>query len=166
MESLKYGDKIPSSSVIIRFPDCDPFGHLNNSRYIDYFINAREDHLRENYGLDVYDAGGVSWVTGLQHIAYLKPAMLMEKVWIESQMISFHPKYVVVEMRMLNERKSELKSLLWGKFYHVDLATGKSRKHSDEFMSFFEIIAVPVEQSRFEDRVNFFRTSNSLKTDN
>ena len=29
-----------------RFSDCDPFGHLNNARYIDYFINAREDHLR------------------------------------------------------------------------------------------------------------------------
>lgn len=84
MEKLQSGSKIPSSSVIIRFPDCDPFGHLNNSRYIDYFINAREDHLRDNYGLDVYNAGGVSWVTGIQHIAYLKPVFLMEKLMFES----------------------------------------------------------------------------------
>jgi thioesterase III len=165
MESLKYGSKIPSSSVFIRFPDCDPFGHLNNSRYIDYFVNAREDHLRENYGLDVYNAGGVSWVTGMQHIAYLRPAMLMEKVWIESQMIAFHPRHVMVEMRMLNEKKSELKSLLWGKFYHVDLATGKSRNHSDEFMSFFEHITVSVDQERFETRVDFLRSANFVKPD-
>ena len=33
------------SKHLIRFPDCDPFNHLNNSRYLDYFINAREDHL-------------------------------------------------------------------------------------------------------------------------
>ena len=25
------------SEVVIRFPDCDPFRHLNNSRYVDYF---------------------------------------------------------------------------------------------------------------------------------
>jgi acyl-CoA thioester hydrolase len=34
-------EKVPESEALIRFPDCDPFNHLNNSRYIDYFINAR-----------------------------------------------------------------------------------------------------------------------------
>jgi acyl-CoA thioester hydrolase len=24
------------STAVIRFQDCDPFGHLNNARYIDY----------------------------------------------------------------------------------------------------------------------------------
>ena len=47
--------KEPTSSVIIRFQDCDPFGHLNNARYLDYFINAREDHLAEYYDLDIYE---------------------------------------------------------------------------------------------------------------
>ncbi|WP_074407621.1 MULTISPECIES: thioesterase family protein [Aquimarina] len=46
--------KTPESRAIIRFPDCDPFNHLNNSRYIDYFINAREDHLVNNHDFDVY----------------------------------------------------------------------------------------------------------------
>ncbi|MGB0837938.1 MAG: acyl-CoA thioesterase, partial [Flavobacteriaceae bacterium] len=39
----------------IRFQDCDPFNHLNNGKYIDYFVNAREDHLLEFYNLNLFD---------------------------------------------------------------------------------------------------------------
>ena len=42
---MKQLEKTIESKVKIRFPDCDPFNHLNNSKYIDYIINAREDHL-------------------------------------------------------------------------------------------------------------------------
>ena len=34
-------EKNPESKVVVRFPDCDPFNHLHNSRYIDYYLNAR-----------------------------------------------------------------------------------------------------------------------------
>ena len=44
--------KILESKVKIRFQDCDPFNHLNNAAYINYFINAREDQILENYHLD------------------------------------------------------------------------------------------------------------------
>ena len=40
-------NKNPNLDYKIRFNDGDLFGHLNNSRYLDYFINAREDHLKE-----------------------------------------------------------------------------------------------------------------------
>ena len=49
------GDKIFESECLIRFSDCDPFNHLNNSRYIDYFINAREDHLLAYHDFNLYD---------------------------------------------------------------------------------------------------------------
>jgi acyl-CoA thioester hydrolase len=43
-------EKTPISFYTVRFNDCDPLGHLNNSKYIDYFLNAREDHLKEHFG--------------------------------------------------------------------------------------------------------------------
>jgi hypothetical protein len=43
------------SQMKVRFPDCDPFNHLNNSKYIDYIINAREDQLLKYYNFDVYE---------------------------------------------------------------------------------------------------------------
>ena len=30
------------STVKIRFQDCDPFNHLNNAAYLNYFVNARD----------------------------------------------------------------------------------------------------------------------------
>ena len=46
--------KFWESKVLIRFSDCDPFNHLNNARYIDYFINAREDQLLANINFNIY----------------------------------------------------------------------------------------------------------------
>lgn len=52
--NCKIINKEPIGDVVIRFQDCDPFGHLNNARYIDYFINERENHLLQYYNFDTY----------------------------------------------------------------------------------------------------------------
>lgn len=39
-----------STTVKVRFSDCDPIGHLNNVKYLDYMFNAREDHVETFYG--------------------------------------------------------------------------------------------------------------------
>ncbi len=39
--------EVLTSQAIIRFQDCDPYAHLNNGRYLDYFMNAREDQCVE-----------------------------------------------------------------------------------------------------------------------
>ena len=65
--------RLLKSSTTVRFQHCDPYGHLNNSTYLDYFMNAREDQVLENYGLDIYELGhtdGVAWVVAQNHIAY------------------------------------------------------------------------------------------------
>src|SRR5450755_3876159 len=100
-------EKIVSSFARIRFQDCDPFNHLNNSKYIDYFINAREDQVRDEYGLDIFSIArehGVSWVVSSHQIHFLKPAALMEIVFIESQLIGFTAKSLHVEMQMWDEK--------------------------------------------------------------
>ena len=85
--------KVVESKAKIRFQDCDPFNHLNNGSYINYFMNHREDQLIEHYNIDVYNmakAEGKSWVSNSNQIAYLRPALLMETVVIESQLIHFN----------------------------------------------------------------------------
>ena len=51
------------SFYTVRFSDCDPLRHLNNARYIDYMLNAREDHLKEHYQMDLADfyKKGTGW---------------------------------------------------------------------------------------------------------
>ena len=149
--------KLLESKVKIRFPDCDPFNHLNNSRYLDYMINAREDQLLENYGFDVYKVAketGLSWVVAQNQIAYLFPAFLMEEVVIESQLLQVNDKSLLIEARMWDSGKKVLKTVLWTTLVHYDLKTNRSAVHSEDLMEFFKQIHNPLEQEiTFEKRL-------------
>ncbi|MEO5777309.1 MAG: acyl-CoA thioesterase [Flavobacterium sp.] len=162
---MKQLEKIIESKVKIRFPDCDPFNHLNNSKYIDYIINAREDQLVEFYDFDIYKLAqqeGISWVVAQNQIAYLSPATLMETVTIQTQLIFCNEKTLVLEALMWNEDKSILKAILWSKFIHFNLKTKKSEIHSEELMNLFKQIENPLnEPIAFEKRVENLRFSNT-----
>lgn len=147
--------KILTTKTRIRFQDCDPFNHLNNSRYIDYFINAREDQIKEHYGIDIFElirTEKISWVVASNQLAYISPAFTMEMVCIQSKLIQYSDKSLLVEMTMWDEAQTKLKALLWVKFIHFDLVTQTVKKHSDELMTLFSSIADPVETLIFEER--------------
>ena len=164
---MKNLEKIIESKVKIRFPDCDPFNHLNNSRYLDYFMNTREDQLLEYYDFDLHKLArneGISWVVAQNQIAYLVPATLRETVVIETHLINKGDKHLELEALMWNENKSVLKAVLWSKFVHFDLKTQKSRVHSPELMNFFNQIENPLSSHfTFEKRVENIRHSGSIQ---
>lgn len=126
----------PSSTYKIRFNDCDLFGHLNNSSYIDYFINAREDHLKEYYDLDLSDyyQKGFGWVVGSHEIAYLKPAFYNETVTIQSTLLAATPDLLNVETIMMDENRGQLKAIMRTKLIPVNLKTGKKEPHQEDFL--------------------------------
>ena len=158
--------KVIESKVKVRFPDCDPFNHLNNSKYLDYFLNAREDQLIENYDFDLHKLAkekGISWVVGQSQITYMSPAVLMETVVIESKLIAFDAKSLTMEAIMWNEDKTIVKALLWSKFVHFDLRTLRTQVHSEELTSFFEKIVAPFDSPvTFEERGKSFRFEKLL----
>ena len=148
-------EKILKTKRKIRFQDCDPFNHLNNSKYLEYFLNAREDQIAEHYDLDVFQymkKTGLSWVVGSNQISYLKPAFTMEKVLIESQLIQYSENTLLVEMKMWDENETKLKAILWIKFIAFNLQTQKTANHSEELMKLFEAVVLPVGQQTFENR--------------
>ena len=148
--------RILVNKVKVRFQDCDPFKYLNNSKYIDYFINAREDHLLENYNLDIYTMAlteEVTWVVASNQISYLRPAVMMENVIIESQVIQYSSTSLQVELRMYNEDKTELKSVMWSKFVHYNMKTQRTNVHAEKFMKLFKEAYMPVDEDTFEARV-------------
>ncbi len=146
------------SKVLIRFPDCDPFNHLNNARYIDYFINAREDHIMSYLGMNIYKyaaENGKGWVVGKNQIVYLKPAFLMETVAVESTLLKLTDKDVLVEMRMWNEAKTKLKSVMWSNFVHVNMQTQKTEPHTPELMEMFQSLENPLpHEMSFDERID------------
>lgn len=156
MKSIKdISPEILRSTAIIRFQDCDPYAHLNNGRYLDYFMNAREDMVWKAYDFNIYDYSretGLGWVVSQNQIAYLRPAILMEEVIMESQLTESRPKFIQVEMRML-DTAGKLKSLLWAQFIHVDIRKAKSIAHSDELQELFDKVCLPIAEKDFNDRL-------------
>ena len=156
-------NKVWESKCLIRFPDCDPFNHLNNARYIDYFIIAREDHIMAHLNFNIYDFArehGLSWVVSKNQIVYLKPAFLMETVVIDSTILRLGQRDLQVEMKMWNERKDKLKSVLWTNFVHINMKTQKPEVHSPELWDKFGPFenALPAQIS-FDERVEELRKS-------
>ncbi|MBK8829607.1 MAG: acyl-CoA thioesterase [Saprospiraceae bacterium] len=147
--------EVLTSKAIIRFQDCDPYSHLNNGRYLDYFMNAREDMVWKAYDFNIYEYSrttGLGWVVTQNQIAYLRPALLMEEVTMESQLMESKPKFIQVEMRMLDSDR-KLKSLLWAQFVHVDIRQGKSTAHSAELQELFDKVCIPVAEKDFNERL-------------
>jgi YbgC/YbaW family acyl-CoA thioester hydrolase len=131
-------EKTPFSFYKVRFSDCDLFAHLNNARYIDYFMNAREDHLKDHYDLELknYYTQGISWVVGSHEILYRRPALYSETVRISSTLLNASADSLLVEMIMSDEENKVMKSILWTTFIPVNVKTGKREIHNSAFMDF------------------------------
>ena len=132
-------EKFPQSVYLVRFNDCDPFGHLNNGRYIDYFLNAREDHLRDHYGIDlkVWVQQGQAFVVSQHEIRYLRPVTYNESVVIRSALIATGDSWLQVEMCMFGP-DGQLKAILWTVFTRIHPATGKRLNHPPEFQPWID----------------------------
>ena len=149
-------NKYPESFKTVRFQDCDPMSHLNNGRYLDYFMNAREDQLLEFYGINVYERlrkGGQSWVVAKSEIIYKRPAWLMEKVLIKSQVNNYSLTHIEVEMAMYDEKGLQLKSILRSVFIPFNVKTNQVEAHDEEILDLLKNVRVENVEPSLEVRV-------------
>lgn len=147
-------EKTPVSNYIIRFNDCDPLGHLNNARYIDYFLNAREDHLRDHYDIDLREwaSKGIGFVVSHHEIRYLRPVLYNDKVAIQTSLIGWGDSWLAVEMLLFDEARQQLKAIMWTRFTRIDPRTGRRVTHPGDFMPW--INGALVEGVSLENGVN------------
>ncbi|MDX1479423.1 MAG: acyl-CoA thioesterase [Saprospiraceae bacterium] len=154
--------KVLTSEATVRFQDCDPYGHLYNAKYIDYFMNAREDQLIKYYDLDIYkisEETGLGWVVAQNQIAYFEPARLMERVEISSKIVHYTPSVITVEFLMSRRDRPLIKAVMWTAFVHYDLRSRSAARHNGDYMQLYEQAHVPIAEQRFEDRVKALRES-------
>ena len=131
--------------------------HLNNGMYFDYFMNAREDHLLEFYGLNIYDRLRISdksWVVRKSEIIYKRPAFLMEKVLIRSHVTNYSLKHIEVEMAMFDEPGEKLKALMRSVFIPFDFKMNKTSEHDAELMELLNSIRVEGLTDNLEERLS------------
>jgi YbgC/YbaW family acyl-CoA thioester hydrolase len=137
--------KVLENTVLIRFQDCDPYGHLNNARYIDYFLNARQDQLAQYYDFHIFADGRLmnhNWVVSKTHIAYLQPAGIMEETVVTTCLIQMGQRSLVVEAVMLDKSRRRVKAFAWIEFIYFSLDSGRAASHPENLMDFFKAVIV------------------------
>jgi YbgC/YbaW family acyl-CoA thioester hydrolase len=156
-------EKNPKSKDKIRFTDCDMFGHLNNSRYLDYLINAREDHLKDFYNFDFneYFRNDLAWVISSHEIAYIRPAIFNEIVTIQSTLLQLDTEQLHIETIMMNEEQNQIKAVMRSKLIPINLKTGRKVQHNQEFMEW----AKTIENIDAGNQGNFQNRTKQLLTD-
>lgn len=153
------------STAFIAFSDCDPFRHLNNARYIDYFLVAREQQLLEAYNFSLADWGakGKGWFVTQNLVAYIKPANYAERVIMISRILAFNDFDLHLEMVMWDKKRNGLKSVFWSRFSHIDLKEGKRLEHSQELKDLFNAVCYQeenIELQNFDRRVEQLRNNS------
>ena len=80
---------------------------------------------------------------------------------IDSTLLHLGDKEVFVEMKMWNERKDKLKSVLWSNFVHINMKTQKPEKHSQELMDKFRPLENPLLSAiGFDERIEQLRSAD------
>lgn len=136
----------PESTAWIDFQDCDPFGHLNNTKYLNYIMHARTQQLKDAYGFDIYahtQKTGNGWVVATTQLAYLAPAKFNETVRIQTRLLHKDAFRIVPEAVMKSEDGQRLHAVGWVEFVYVNIERGRPVKYEDEVGSFLESIRMP-----------------------
>lgn len=155
-----------ASTTKVRFGDCDPIGHLNNVKYLEYMLNAREDHVENFYGFtyeQYLKKTGCTWITIQNEIAYLKEVKANVKVKITSKTIQISDRLDKVELLMKSEDGSTIHAVLWITVIYFNLKTRKSEIQPQEIQDLFKKTLVELDQNTFESRVQFLRKGNNRK---
>lgn len=158
-------EKEISTVVKVRFSDCDPIGHLNNVKYLEYMLNAREDHVESGYGF-TYEGytkkTGCTWITVQNEIAYLKEVRYNAKVLITSKTIEIGDRLSKVEILMKSEDGKTIHSILWLTVIYFDMKTRTSVSQPEETKDLFRKFLIVLPEKDFQSRVGYFRKQNKL----
>ncbi len=152
-----------ATEVKVRFSDCDPIGHLNNVKYLEYMLNAREDHVEEFYGFtyeQYMKKTGCTWIAIQNEIAYLKEVKYNSKVLISSKTIELGDRVSKVEILMKSIDGLTVHSVLWITVIYFNMKTRRSEVHPPDTRDLFKKFLVELDQKDFQERVSYLRKQN------
>lgn len=156
-------DKEITTRVKVRFSDCDPIGHLNNVKYLEYMLNAREDHVEQFYGFTYEEytrQTGCTWIAIQNEIAYLSEVRYNATVNISSKTIQISDRISKVEILMKSLDGQTVHAVLWITVIYFNMKTRKSEAMPAETLENFGRFLVEIPEKDFQSRVYYFRTYN------
>ncbi len=128
-------------------------------------LNAREDHVEQNYGFtyEQYTRDtGCTWVTVQNEIAYLKEVRYNSVVEITSKTIFVDDLTAVVELLMKNQ-EGTVHAVFWLTVIYFNMKTRRAEKMPQSTLDKFAHFLVDIEHKSFKERVSYFRAQNRIK---
>ncbi|KQR94971.1 thioesterase [Chryseobacterium sp. Leaf180] len=157
-------EKEVATKVKVRFSDCDPIGHLNNVKYLDYMFNAREDHVETYYGFtyeEYRERTGCTWIAIQNEIAYLREVRYNTQVIISSKTIEIQDRTSKVEILMKSLDEKTIHAVLWVTVIYFNVNTRRSEVHPQDIKDAFGQFYISLEQKDFQSRVKYLRSQNA-----
>lgn len=122
-------DGRPFSKKRIAFRDCDAFGILYNTRFLDYVMDTRYDHLIDHYKIDFlnhhYEGGGMFVIISHQ-VSYFEPAKAHEDVLVSTSTVFVDSRSMILEGAITSRNGKRLKFHQWTRLKVLDPKTGTS----------------------------------------
>ncbi len=128
----------------VRFYECDPFGHVNNTNYLRYLEEAAfEASAAAGYGMERYHAMGRLWLVRETVIEYLRPLRYGDSFTVTTWIADFR--------RVQSRRKYEIRMAGTGEmaaqshtdWVFIDAATGAPATIPAQLISDFYPEGVP-----------------------
>lgn len=157
-------DGRPITLKRVSFRDCDVFGILYNTRYMDLVLDTRLDHLMDVYGIDVltsFRANGPMPVIVGHQTSYFEPCRIHEQVAVSTTTIFVDAHGLVLEGAITSADGKRLKYHQWTRFKTLDMATGSAGVIPEEEIAGYRrtMCRDRIDLGDYEGRVKAIRAS-------
>lgn len=124
-------NKVLTSNERVQFSHVDPYGHLNSSKYVEFFLNHRIHAAEEQlkcFTMDIVKELSIGFVVQDINIRFLSPSFQGEVLEIASWVSSISEFGFTLNMIMASETKRKAKAIAKVKFVSIEMKTGRPIK--------------------------------------
>lgn len=131
-------NKVLISNERVHFSHVDPYGHLNTSKYVEFFLNHRIHAAEEQlhcFTMDIVKELSIGFVVQDINVRFVSPSFQGEVLEIASWVNSTSEYGFTLNMIIASEAKRKTKAIAKVQFVSVDMKTGRPTKLPDALPS-------------------------------
>ena len=118
------------SEYRVRPDDIDFLKHVHNSRYFDYVMAARYEHMERFYGMSIeqFMERGLGWVVKTAHVEYKRALIMGEYFKVGTGIETIDERGCRVKFTITSKSTGKTCSDGWFDYVMIDVETGKGIK--------------------------------------
>ncbi|MCJ8209509.1 acyl-CoA thioesterase [Mucilaginibacter sp. RS28] len=137
MEEKKYASF--ETEYRVRPDDIDMFQHVHSSKYMDYVMAARYEHMEDFYGMGMekFLELGFGWVVRKVHLDYKRPLIMGDYFLVRTAIETISEKGCRVIFTITNKSTGKVSCDGWFDYVMIDIKTGKGLRIPEEIIGHY-----------------------------